>query len=74
MSNLDTLPEISYDQHGLTRDKLEELELITREARQAADALDGPASRDMSDQERYAATETIWKNLMTEVYEMDSGR
>ncbi|MCB0927108.1 MAG: hypothetical protein KDB70_04115 [Mycobacterium sp.] len=74
MSNVETLPEITYAEHGGTRDRLEELELIAREARQAADALDGPASRNMSDQQRYRATETIWKNLMAEVYALDSGR
>ena len=50
MSNVETLPEITYAEHGGTRDRLEELELIAREALQPADALDGPESRNMSDQ------------------------
>lgn len=72
--NITETPEISYDEFGATRDRIEELELIAREARAAADALDGPASAPMTEQQRYAATDAIWKNLMSEVYDLDSGR
>ncbi|BBY97882.1 hypothetical protein MFAL_13490 [Mycolicibacterium fallax] len=66
--------EITYSEFSGTRDLLEELELLAREARRAADTLDGPASLGMTTQERYAATERIWRDLLAEIYAMDSGR
>lgn len=70
MNSTETM-EITYSEFSSTRDLLEELELLARQARQAADALDGPASLGMTDQQRYAATERIWKELLSEIYEMD---